>query len=101
MKRENWLELTWKRLSYSSSLPQFTTGTQASQVCHISEPLSGGQESRVSPSVGEKQVQDHLRKEGQLMSSTGTSERPLIWSHTTSLSLNWRERDLKTGLLDG
>ena len=34
-------------------------------------------------------------KEGQLMSSTWTCERPLTRSHIASLSLNWRDADLK------
>ena len=29
---------------------------------------------------------------------TWTCARPLIWSHTTSLSLNWKDMDLKAGL---
>lgn len=40
-------------------------------------------------------------QEGQMMSSTWTSARPLTWSHTAFLSLNWRQRDLNSRLLDG
>ena len=42
------------------------------------------------PSV--KELWHWWTKEGQLMSSTWTSARPFTWSHTTSLSLNWREK---------
>jgi len=39
--------------------------------------------------------------EGQRMSPTWTSAKPLTWSLTTSFSLNWRSMDLKDGLFDG
>jgi len=36
---------------------------------------------------------------GQLMLPTWTCARSLTWFHTTSLSLKWRDMDLKAGLL--
>ena len=39
--------------------------------------------------------------EGQWMSSTWTSAKPLTWSLTTSFSLNWRGVRLKGGPFDG
>ena len=36
-----------------------------------------------------------------MMLFTWTSARPLTWSPTTSLSLNWREMDLKSRLFGG
>ena len=42
-----------------------------------------------------------VKKERQLMSSVWTSARSLVWFPATSLTLNWREMDLKGGLFSG
>jgi len=47
-----------------------------------------------SDSIGEQ-------RKGSWLSSTGTCARPLTWSCNTSLSLNWRDLDLKGELFGG